>query len=87
MLLGDFNVQTIEDAMEEFMKVLKVLVKGSTCFEKPDNPSCINLILSNKSKSFQRSQIIEISIYIFFSIIITVYIDSLVTKILKIKSK
>ena len=52
ILLGDFNVEPTEDAMEEFIKVynLKNLVKGPTCFKNPDKLSCINLILTNKSK-------------------------------------
>ena len=35
ILLGDFNVEPTEDAMEEFMKVynLKNLVKGPTYFK------------------------------------------------------
>ena len=57
ILLGDFNVEPTEDAMEEFMKAynLKNLVKGPTCFKNPDKPSCIDLILTNKSKSFRTS--------------------------------
>ena len=61
ILLGDFNVTPTEDAIEEFMKVYnsKNLVKGPTCFKNPDQPSYIDLILTNKIKSFQTSQIIE----------------------------
>ena len=54
ILFEDFNVEPTEDAKEEFMKVynLKILVKGPTCFKNPDKPSCIDLILTNKSKKF-----------------------------------
>ena len=74
ILLGDFNVEPTEDAMEEFMKVynLKNLVKGPTCFENPDKPSCIDLTLSNKSKTFQTSQIIETGISDFHKMVMTV---------------
>ena len=74
ILLGDFNVEPTEDAMEEFMKVynLKNLVKGPTCFENPDKPSCIDLNLSNKSKTFQTSQIIETGISDFHKMVMTV---------------
>ena len=60
--------------MEEFMKVynLKNLVKGPTCFENPGKPSCIDLTLSNKSKTFQTSQIIETGISDFHKMVITV---------------
>ena len=74
ILLGDFNVEPTEDAMEEFMKVynLKNLVKGPTCFENPGKPSCIDLTLSNKSKTFQTSQIIETGISDFHKMVMTV---------------
>ena len=74
ILLGDFKVEPTEDAMEEFMKVynLKNLVKGPTCFKHPDKPSCIDLILTNRSKSFQTSQIIETGITDFHKMVITV---------------
>ena len=68
------NVEPTEDATEEFMKVynLKNLVKGSTCLKNPDKPSCINLILTNKSKNFQTSQIIETDISDFHEMVMTV---------------
>ena len=51
LLLGDFNSEKREDAMQEFCNVynLKNLVKESTCFKNVDNPSCIDLVLTNKS--------------------------------------
>ena len=74
ILLGDFNVKPTEDATEEFMKVynLKNLVKGPTCFKNPDKPSSIDLIPTNKSKSFQTSQIIETGISDFQKMVTTV---------------
>ena len=74
ILLEDFNVEPTEDAMEEFMKVynLKNLVKQPTCFKNPDNPSCIDLMLTNKSKRVHTYQIIETSISDFHKMIMTV---------------
>ena len=74
ILLGDFNVKPTQDAMEEFMKVynLKNLVKGPTCFKNPDKPFSIDLIPTNKSKSFQTSQIIETGISDFHKMVMTV---------------
>ena len=56
------------------MKVynLKNLVKGPTCFKNPDKRSCINLILTNKSKSFQTSQIIETGTSDFHKMVMTI---------------
>ena len=38
---------------------LKSLVKQKTCFKNPDNPSCIDLILTNSPRSFQDSCVFE----------------------------
>ena len=74
ILLGDFNVKPTEDAMEEFMKVynLNNLVKEATCFKNSEKPSCIKLILTNNSKLFQTSQIIETGISDFHKMVIAV---------------
>ena len=74
ILLGDFNVEPTEDAMEEFMKAysLKNLAKEPTCFKNPDKPSSIDLIPTNKSKSFQTSPNIEIGISDFHKMVMTV---------------
>ena len=64
IIMGDFNAEPTESAMEEFMNIynLKNLIKGPTCYKNPDKPSCIDLILTNKSRSFHSSHIIETSI-------------------------
>ena len=41
---------------------LKNLITSRTCFKNPLNPSSINVILTNKSRSFQNSQFIETGI-------------------------
>ena len=38
---------------------LKHIVKSPTCYKNPVNPSCIDLILTNKPNSFMNKQIIE----------------------------
>ena len=49
ILLGDFNVEPEEAKMTEFLNMysLKNLVSQKTCFKNPENPSCIDLILTN----------------------------------------
>ena len=51
---------------------LKYLVKEPTCFKNPGKPSCIDLNLNNKSKSFQTSQVIETGISCFHKMVMTV---------------
>ena len=61
LLVGDFNSETKETSMNEFLDVynLKNLIKDSTCFKNPLSPSCIDLMLTNRIRSFQNSQTIE----------------------------
>ena len=61
ILLDDFNVKVKEKNIPDFMSTynLKSLVKQKTCFKNPDNPSCIDLILTNSPRSFQDSSMFE----------------------------
>ena len=56
VLLGDFSTCVVDDdALQLFWKFYSLysLIKQSTCFKNPENPSCIDLILTNKPRSFQ----------------------------------
>ena len=74
LLLGDFNSEPTENAMTEFCKVykLKNLVKGATCYKNPEKPSCIDLILTNRPRSFQGCHIIETGLSDFHKMTVTV---------------
>ena len=64
ILLGDFNSEMSDEVMDEFSRVygLKSLIKEPTCYKSLDNPSCIDLILTNRYNSFQDSTVIETGI-------------------------
>ena len=61
ILLGDFNAEMSENAMIDFCDIyyLKNLVKDPTCFKNVEHPSCIDLILTNRPKSFQKTVVTE----------------------------
>ena len=61
ILIGDFNSEMREEPMQVFCDTynFKCLVKEPTCYKNMDNPSCIDLILTNKSLSFQHTSTIE----------------------------
>ena len=61
LLLGDFNSETTELRMNEFCDTynLQNLIKHPTCFKNSQNPSSIDVMLTNKIRSFQNSQVIE----------------------------
>ena len=51
---------------------LKSLVKQKTCFKNPDNPSCIDLILTNSPRSFQDNSVFETGLSDFHKLTTTV---------------
>ena len=61
LILGDFNSEIHETAMSEFCDIynLQNLITQPTCYKNPLNPSSIDVILTNKMKSFQNSTTIE----------------------------
>ena len=61
LLLGDFNSELSEKAMNDFCEIysLKSLIKDPTCFKSINNPSTIDLILTNNQRHFTNSTIIE----------------------------
>ena len=61
ILLGDFNVCVDDETMRNFCNSynLNNLIKQPTCFKNPENPSCIDLILTNKPRFFLSTCVIE----------------------------
>ena len=61
ILIGDFTSEIREEPMQVFCDTynFKCLVKEPTCYKNMDNPSCIDLMLTNKSLSFQHTSTIE----------------------------
>ena len=59
--LGDFNAGIEETTMKSFCESynLTSLIKQPTCFKNPEKPSCIDLILTSRPKSFQTTCVIE----------------------------
>ena len=61
IILGDFNSEMCEETMQIFCTTynFKCLVKEATCFKSINSPSCIDLILTNKSLCFQKTAVVE----------------------------
>ena len=60
-LIGDFNDGIDDLHVESFSESyrLKSLIKYPTRFKNSENPSCVDLILTNSPYSFQNSCVIE----------------------------
>ena len=55
LILGDFNACVGEKHMKCFCDNynLKSLIKQPACYKNLDNPTCVDLMLTNASQSFQ----------------------------------
>ena len=73
LLLGDFNSEFSEPCLNDFCDIynLKNLVKEPTCFKNPDNPSCIDLFLTNRPRTFQCTTTIDTGISDFRKLVVT----------------
>ena len=60
VILGDFNMQPTNQILKTFLEDNSFvnLIKSNTCFKSKPG-SCIDLILTNKPKSFQNSGVME----------------------------
>ena len=63
--MSDFKVKSTDTVLPNFYEIynLKSIVKGKTYFKNLNKPSCIDLIVTNKPKSFQNSMVIETVIF------------------------
>ena len=74
IILGDFNVEAKDSAVSVFTNTNDItsLVKEQTCYKNTNKPSCIDLILTNKYRSFQLSCVIETGLSDFHKMTVTV---------------
>ena len=73
-LMGDFNADMENISLKHFCDLynLKNLIKVPTCFKNPENPKCIDLMLTSSFRSFQNSCAIETGLSDFHKMIVTV---------------
>ena len=74
LIMGDFNVDAKEVSLNLFYNQykLKSLNKDPTCYKNIDNPCCIDLLLTNSAKSFERTCTIETGLSDFYKLVVTV---------------
>ena len=74
LLAGDFNIDADDDTLEEFMGdyLAKNLVKDPTCFKSSENPSCIDLFITNSYRSFQSTTTVSTGLSDFHKMTVTV---------------
>ena len=74
LLVGDFNAQEGESCLDTFLcdYDAKNIVKDKTCFKNIENPSCIDLIITNSIYSFQNTKAITTGLSDFHKMVVTV---------------
>ena len=72
--MGDFNVEPNDATVKNFCQMCgyKNIFKDKTRFKNPINPTCIDLIITNRQKSFQEFKIIENELSHFHKMSLTV---------------
>ena len=73
-LMGDLNAEEAIFHIKYFCNLykLKNLIKVPTCFKDPGNPKTTDLMLKNSVGSFQNSCALEIGLYNFHKMTVTV---------------
>ena len=73
LLLGDVNKEETDEQLHNFMIgcALKNMMKEPTCF-KSENPRLIDLILTNRYRSFQNTTTVETGLSDFHKMVLTV---------------
>ena len=74
LIIGDFNVEISNSHMSDFSQFynLKSLINEPTCYKNSTNPSCIDLIFTNQSRSFCHSKVVDIGLSDFHLLTVTV---------------
>ena len=62
LIIGDLNSEMSEPSLDEFCQMYNLvsIVNKPTFFKNPKNPSCIDLMLTNKQERFLKANTIEI---------------------------
>ena len=70
LLLGDFSSEFSEPSLNDFCDIYNL--KKPTCYKNPGNPSCIDLFLTNRPRTFQCTATVETGISDFHKLVVTV---------------
>ncbi len=74
LIVGDLNMQEGDACLDEFLDEFHArnLVKEPTCYKNPDNPSCVDLFITNGYRSFMKTTTVGTGLSDFHKMIITV---------------
>ena len=75
LIIGDLNSEMSEPSLDEFCQTYNLvsIVNKPTCFKNPKNPSCIDLMLTNKQERFLKANTIETGLSDFHKMVVSVF--------------
>ena len=74
-LAGDFNTHGGENSFDAFLYQynLTSINRYPTCYKNPNNPSCIDHILTNSPKSFFKTETVFTGLSDFHKLVLSVF--------------
>ena len=74
IIAGDFNMREGCGCLDAFLDEFcaKNIVKEPTCYKNPDNPSCVDLFITNSHRSFMKTTALSTGLSDFHKMIVTV---------------
>ena len=74
LLIGDLNSEISERSMHDFCNVynLESLSNTRNCFKNPENPSCIDLLLTNSKNNFNETLVLESDLSDFHKLVVSI---------------
>ena len=73
--MGDFNAELADTAVSDFHEIynLKNVIREKICSKNRNNPSSIDLIITNRAKGVQNSMVIETGLSDFYKMCIMTF--------------
>ena len=74
LIIGDLNSEMSEPSLDEFCQTynLESIINKPTCFKNPKNPSCIDLVLTNKQERLLKTKTVETGLSDFHKMVVSV---------------
>ena len=75
LIIGDLSAKMSEPSLNEFCQTynLESIVNKPTCFKNPKNPSCIELVLTNKHERFLKAKTVETGLSDFHKLVVSAF--------------
>ena len=75
LIIGDLNTEMSEPSLNKFFQTynLESIVNKPTCFKNAKNPSCIDLMLTNKQERFLKAKTVETGLSDFHKMVLSVF--------------